>query len=47
MEYEGDGDTNYNLSTWCSQQRNGTETGRIGNKNTSGDNPNYNIIKIS
>ena len=47
MEHESDGDTNCN---WCScyiHQRIGTETGGFGNKRTSGNHPNYSIIKIS
>ena len=43
MEHEGDSDSNYN---WKILQRIGKGTGRLGNKRTSGDHPNYNIIKI-
>ena len=45
MEHEGDGDTNCN---WCirnNPQRLGNGTGKLGNKRTSGDHPDYNIIK--
>ena len=47
MEHEGDSDTNCD---WCTQnnpQRIGKGTGKLGNKRTSGDHPNYGIIKIS
>ena len=46
MEHEGDGNTNCN---WCARnnpQRIGKGIGRIGNKRTSRDHPNYSIIKI-
>ena len=39
MEHEGDGDTICNLCTLNNPQR-------VGNKRTSGDNPDYSIIKI-
>ena len=45
-EHENDCDTNCN---WCAHychQRIGTGTGRVGNKRTGGDHPNYSIIKI-
>ena len=47
IEYEVDGDTNYNWHTWNNLQRIGKGTGRLGNQRTSGDYPNYRIIKIS
>ena len=46
MEHESDGDTNCNWCTWYSHQRIGKGTGRIGNKNTSGDHPNNSTVKI-
>ena len=46
MEHESDGDTNCNWRTWYSHQRIDCETGGLGNKRTSGDPPNDNIIKI-
>ena len=46
MEHEGDGDTSCNWSTWNNPQRIGKGTGRLGNKRTSWDQPNYSIIKI-
>ena len=47
MEYESDGDTNRNCCARYSHQRVGKGTGGLGNKRTSGDHPNYGIIKIS
>ena len=46
MEYEGDDDTNCGWCTWGNPKRIGKGTGRLGNKRTSGDHPNYSIIKI-
>ena len=46
MEHESDGDTNWNWGTWNSPQRIDTVTGGLGNKRTSGDPPNYSIVKI-
>ena len=46
MEHEGIGDT---TCGWCTQdnpQRIGKGTGRLGNKRTNGDHPDYSIIKI-
>ena len=46
MENEGEVDTNCN---WCARynpQRISKGTGRLGNKKTSGDHPNYSIIQI-
>ena len=44
--HESDGDTNYNWCTRYSHQSIGTRTGELGNKRTSGDDPNYSIIEI-
>ena len=46
MEHEGDSDTNCNWCTQYSHQRFGSRIGGLGNKNTSGDHLNYNIVKI-
>ena len=46
MEHEGDGFTNCNWCNWNNHQKIDKGTGRLGNKKTSGDHPNYNIIKI-
>ena len=46
MVHESDGDTNCNWCAWYRQQRIGSGIGRLGNKETSGDHPNYSIIKI-
>ena len=46
IEPEGYSDTNSNCCTWNNSQRIGKWTGRHGNKRTSGDHPNYSIIKI-
>ena len=45
MEHEGD--TNNNWCVHSNQQRLGKETGRIRKQRSSGDHPNYSIIKIS
>ena len=45
-EHEGNGDTNCNWHTWNNLQRIGNGSGSLGNKRTSGDHPNYSIIKI-
>ena len=42
----GDGDANYNWCTWNNPQRLVKGTGRLGNKSTSGDHSDYNIINI-
>ena len=47
MEHEGDGDTDCDWCTWNSLQKIGIGTGRLGNKRTSWDCPDYSIIKIS
>ena len=44
--HESDGDTSYDWCSWYSHQKSGTRTGRLGNKRTNGDHPNYSIIKI-
>ena len=46
MEQESDGDTNRHRCTWYSQQRINKGTGRLGNKRTSEDYPNFCIIEI-
>ena len=47
IEHESDGDINYNWRTRYSHQRLSTGIGGFGNKRTSGDYSNDNIIKIS
>ena len=46
LEHESDGDTNYNWCTWNNSKRIDKETRRLGNKMSSGDHPDYSIIKI-
>ena len=46
MEHEDNGCTNCGWCTWDNPQRINEETGRLGNKRTSRDNPDYGIIKI-
>ena len=46
MEYESNGDTNCNWHAWYSHQRIDKETRGIGNMRTTGNHPNYSIIKI-
>ena len=46
MEHRSDGGTNCHWCSWDSHEWIDTETGRSRNKKTSGDHPNYNIIKI-
>ena len=46
MEHESDEYTNCNWGAQHIHQRTGTRTGGVGNKETSGDHPNYYIIKI-
>ena len=46
MEHEGDSKTNCNLCAWYSHQRIDKGAGRLGNKRTSEDYPDYSIIKI-
>ena len=45
IENESDGDTSYNWHARYSHQRTGRGTRRLGNKRTSGDYPNYSIIR--
>ena len=45
MERESGGDTNCNWFALYSHQKICTRTGRVGNKRTSGDHPNYNLFK--
>ena len=47
VEYECDGDTNCNWSSWYSHQGISKCTGGTGNKRISGDHTNYCIAKIS
>ena len=46
MEHENDNDTIFNWCSWYSHQRISARTGGFGNKRTSGDHPNYNIVEI-
>ena len=46
VEHESDGYTNCNWCSWYSNQRIGKRTWGLGNKRTSGDNPNYSIAEI-
>ena len=46
MEYESDGDTNYNWLTRYSHQRIDARTEGLGKKRTNGDHPDYSIVKI-
>ena len=46
MKQKSDGDTNCNWRVRYSHQRISTMTGGLGNKRTSGDHPNYSIVKI-
>ena len=46
MEYESDGDTNFNWCSWYSYQRVNKGTGGLGGRRTSGDHQNYSIIEI-
>ena len=46
MALESDGDTNCNWRARYSHQSIGARTGGLGNKRTSGDHPDYQIIKI-
>ena len=47
MEHESDVYTDCNWCSWYIHQSIGTRTGRLGNKRTSGEHPNYSIMKIS
>ena len=46
MEHEGDGDTDCYWSAEYSHQIIDKGTGGVGNKRTSGDHPNYSMVKI-
>ena len=46
VEHESDVSTNYNWSSWYSHQMINKKTGRLGNKRTSRDHPNYCIVEI-
>ena len=46
MEHESDGDINCNWRARCGDRRIATGIGGIGNKRTSGNHPNYNIVVI-
>ena len=47
MEQESDCDTNCNWRAWYSHQRISSGTGGLGNKRTSGDHLNDNIVEMS
>ena len=47
VKHEKSGNPNHNWCSWYSHQRIDARTGRLRNKRTSGDHPNYYIIKIS
>ena len=47
MEHEGDGDISCNWCTWNDPQRLCKKTREVGNQRTSGNHPNYSIVKIS
>ena len=44
MEHENDGDTNLNWRPWDSHKRIGTVTCELGNKRTSGNQPNITLL---
>ena len=46
MEHEGDGNTSGNWGALNNPKRIGRGTGRLGNKRTSGNHPDYRIIDI-
>ena len=46
MEHESGGGANCNWFARYTYQKTGKRTGRIGNKMTSGDYPNFSIVKI-
>ena len=46
MKHEDDNYTNRDWCFWNSHQRIMKGTGKLGNKSTSGDHPNYYIIEI-
>ena len=46
MEHGGDGDTNCIWCTWNSPQRLGKGVGRVGNRRSNRDHPDYSIVEI-
>ena len=46
MEHENNRDTNCNSGSWYPHERIGTGTGGLGNKRTSEDYPNNDIVEI-
>ena len=46
VEYKSDGDTSCDWYIWYSHQMTAKVTGRLGNKSTSWDHPNYSIVTI-
>ena len=46
VEHESNDYTNYNRCSWYNHRRIIKGTGRLGNKKTNGDHPNYSIIEI-
>ena len=46
MEHESDDDINCNWYTWNDSQRLSKRAVEVGNKRTTGDHPNYWIIKV-
>ena len=46
MEHVSDGNTNCNWCVRYSHRNIGSESGGLGNKRTSGEHPDYSIIKI-
>ena len=46
VEYESESDSYCNWRAHYSHQGTGTWTGGLGNKRTSGDNPNYSIVEM-
>ena len=47
VEHESDSDTDCDWRTWNSSERVGTRTGRVGNRSSNRDYPDYGILKIS
>ena len=46
VKHESNGYTNCHWCSWYNYQSFGKRTRGLGNKRTSGDNPNYSIVKI-
>ena len=46
VKHESDSYTNCNWCSWYSHKRTDARSGGFGNKRTSGDHPNYSIVKI-